>query len=109
MPHILGGKKRVKGFCLNLIGHPAPVIRDRDHDVLTRNDLILRGSIFFVQIHIRGFERQFSTVRHSVTCIHRQIENGKFELVRISECPPRPTAQHSFDTYLLSERTAKHI
>ena len=106
---VLGGEERIERLCLHVRRHSASVVRHRQHDVLAGQHLVLGRSVFFVQMDVRGLQRQLAPVRHGVPGVHGQIENGHLQLIGIGVRHPEPAAVCRLDRDLFAKGASEEV
>jgi hypothetical protein len=73
--------------------HSCSRIANRDHDVLARGNVEMRRGTIVVEPGVKRLYCQSAAFRHGVAGVHREIENGVFELTRIDTGSPKPTCR----------------
>ena len=106
---VLGREERIEGLGLHLRRHSAAGVRHGQHDILAGHHFGLRGGVFFIEMNIRGFDRQLAAIRHRVARIDGEIEDRELELIGIGMRPPNAAAQNGFDRDLLAEGPAQQV
>jgi hypothetical protein len=84
-----GGKKRLKRLLGNRLRHAASAVGDRDHDVGTVSHVGHRTTAALPAFDVTGRDRQLAAIRHGVSRIDRQIEQGRVKLVWIDADLPK--------------------
>ncbi len=94
LPGFLGGEEGLKDSRQGVAVHAGARIRYRKQYVLPwRHGLRDRGEIGLIEEDIRRLDRELASVGHRVACVHRQVEQRLFQLVRI--CQRRPEARRT--------------
>ena len=76
----LGGEERLEHPAHHFWCHAGAGIADRQHDILARIDLAMLDGIGVVEMGVGDFQGQLAAVRHGVTGVDRQIEDGVLDL-----------------------------
>ena len=85
---VLCREERIEGLRQHLRGHPASTIGNGDHHVLAGHHLDLTHGIAFIEIDVRGFDSEFATPGHRITCVNRQVDDRHFKLVGVDVSAP---------------------
>lgn len=68
--------------------HARAGIGDAQHHILADGDLVMLGSIAFVEMRVVGFQCQLAAIGHGVTGIDAQVQDGVFELSGVDKGRP---------------------
>src|SRR4051794_3177754 len=82
--YVLCREEGIEGLRQHVRGHPASTIGYSDHNVLAGYDLDLTHGVAFVEIDIRGFDRELATPGHRIACVYRKVDDCHFELVGVN-------------------------
>jgi hypothetical protein len=106
---LLRGEERLEHLFQHLAGHADAGIGDRDHHVLARPDLAVRGRIGLVEMGVGGLDRELAAARHGVAGIDDEIEERAFELVLVGVREPQPAGEHGLNGDPLAKRPPEEI
>ena len=104
LANFLGGEERIKHLVEYGRRDAGPGVADRDHRVGSRGDFAVSFGIGFVEMHVAGFEGQFSPIRHGIARIDGKVDDRRGELTRVDQCRPGVFLKHRFDLDLLAKR-----
>lgn len=77
-----GGEERIKGALLDFGGHACTVVLHGDTDVMPGREWCRRGRVLGA-VAIGGGDKEVSAVRHGVTCVECEVEQGGFKLCAV--------------------------
>ena len=73
---LFGREKRLECTVYCLSRHPRAAVGDSNKNVLAGRNAIVVAAIFIVEIGIARFDRKFAAIRHRITCVQGEIEQG---------------------------------
>ncbi len=89
-------------------GHATPTVGDTDRDILTgRHVLLARGRL--INPRVRRLDRNAPPVRHGVSRIDAEIQDGAFKLVWIAQARPEARCEDGFDGYGGADRASNQL
>src|SRR5580765_1876878 len=68
---------------LGLRVHAAATVTDCQDDIAARSDIHVAFDLILIQNGIGRFNRQLSTLRHSISGVDGQVKNDLFDLSRV--------------------------
>ncbi len=83
LPHFLGRVERLKRLRFHCGGHSNPVVANRENDIIADRNFGILVHIGFVEAHIPAFDYQLSTIRHRVTRVKYEVQQGILDLAGI--------------------------
>jgi hypothetical protein len=102
-------EKRLEGAFDHVLRHARAGIRHRDLHILTGLHVAILPAVALVQIGVAGFDGELAAFRHGVAGVHREVENGGFELGRVGLDRPRAAATDDLERNVLAERAPQKI
>ena len=87
--HFLGRVERLEDVVQNLGGHADASVGDRQDHIFTRAQFPLARHIAFVQGLVGGRDDQLAAIRHGISRIDGQVQQGVFHLTMICQCVPQ--------------------
>ena len=88
MPGRLGREEGLKNLTDNVGRNSCTRVGDRNRRILAGRHIRIRLRIGIIKMRVRRLDRQATAIRHGVTRIQRQINDGAFELMRVDVCGP---------------------
>src|SRR5262249_5842018 len=92
-----------------MLRHSPASVANRDFHVLTRDKFILVPAVVLIEKGIADLDRQFAALRHGVTSVHGEIEDGRLQLDWIGFHLQRAVGPHNIESDGLAEGAAQEI
>lgn len=103
---VLGGEERIAGVLDDFVAHAGPGIADRQDHVVAGFQLRCAGTALVDGLG-RGAEHDPPAIRHGVTRVEGEVQDGAFELAGISHRRPRVRLGDDLDGDGLAENAGE--